>query len=255
MRRFFTMKKIVVLTLVGLLIVAASGFNWVWKSFDDSGNYRFEFSGDNPVSIINPAGNAPDTLEVQAGDTFSLTLDSNPTTGYQWELAEALDESVLRLMGQVYTPSGTNLAGAGGKENWTFYAAGKGTTEISLKYTRPWEEDAPPAVTRQFTVIVSGGSGTIIIPVTPVPSADIVTVVGATVTFSISQPVVPGGEWNIVELDESVLTLINDETVSQEGVLGAVVRVLTFRAVGAGYTTVHLENASNRSSFTALILE
>jgi predicted secreted protein len=253
------MKKIVVLVLVVLLIVAASGFNWVWKSFDDSGNYGFEFSGDNPVSIVNPAGDAPDTLEVQAGDTFSLTLDSNPTTGYQWQLAETLDEGVLQLVAKTYSSSQTNVAGAGGKENWNFYAVGQGTTVISLKYARPWETDAPPAVNRQFTVIVSGGTELVRpitpVPVTPVSNIDIVTVVGATVTFSISQAVVPGGEWNIVELDESILTLINDETVTQEGVLGAVVRVFTFRAVGVGLTTVNLENASNRSSFTALIFE
>jgi inhibitor of cysteine peptidase len=248
------MKKILLLVVVALLVFAASGFNWVWQSFDDSGNYGFEFSGDNPVSIINPAGDGPGTLEVQVGDTFSLTLDSNPTTGFQWQLAEALDESVLKVMSQEYTPSGTGLAGAGGKENWTFYAAGQGTTDISLKYVQPWDEESPPAVTKQFTVIVSGGS-TIVIPVTPVPSVDIVTVVGATVTFSISQPVVPGGEWNIVELDESILTLIDDETVAQEGVVGAVVRVLTFRAVGTGLTTVYLENASNQASFTAFIVE
>ena len=265
------MKKIVLLVLVALLIIAASGFSWIWKSFDDSGNYGFEFAGSNSVSIVNSAGQAPSVLEVQAGDQFTLTLDANPTTGYQWDLAQPLNESVLTVVNTEYVPAQTGgiIVGSGGKETWTFLAVGQGTTVISLVYTRPWEENTMPAVAKQFNVTVNPAvippvlpeppipaPPTPSIPDLPAPGADVTATVGATITFTISQHVVPGGEWMFTQpLDQSILRLMSDDTVSQEGVLGAVDRVLTFLAVGPGLTTVYLANQHNYASLTVQILE
>ncbi len=253
------MKKSALVIAIVLLVAAASGFNWIWQSFGDSGEYAFEFSGNNSVKIVNPAvqidgGETPGTLEVPVNSQFTLTLDANPSTGYQWQLAESLDEGILELEGKEYSSTATDATGAGGQEKWTFSAVGQGTTGISLEYARPWEEDVPPAVKKSFTVVVSGESAEP--EPAPGPTADITTVVGATLNFSISQPVVPGGEWSLVgPLDESILKLVGDEVISQEGLVGAAIRVFTFKAVGAGLTTVYFENDFNRASFTASIIE
>jgi inhibitor of cysteine peptidase len=253
------MKKSVMVIAIALLVAAASGFNWIWQSFDNSGEYAFEFSGNNSVKIVNPAGQIdggeiPGILEVPLNSQFTLTLDANPSTGYQWQLSESLDEDVLKLEGKEYSSPATDVLGAGGKETWTFSAVGQGTAGISLEYARPWEEDVPPAVNKSFTVIVSGESAEP--EPAPGPTADITTVVGATLNFSISQPVVPGGEWSLVgPLDESILKLVGDEVITPEGLVGASLRVFTFKAVGAGLTTVYFENDFNRTSFTAYIIE
>lgn len=96
--------------------------------------------------------------EVKVGQRFSITLESNPTTGYSWELAEPLDESILKLVSSEYKTLATTFPpppGTGGIEIWTFEALDRGTTEISLKYVRPWETDVPPARERTLVVIVN----------------------------------------------------------------------------------------------------
>ena len=36
-------------------------------------------------------------IEVEKGSTFTIVLDSNPTTGFQWQFASAVDENVISL--------------------------------------------------------------------------------------------------------------------------------------------------------------
>ena len=101
---------------------------------------------------------APIAKEVAVGDQFSVTLDSNATTGFRWQLAAPLDESVVKLAASQYlapTPSGgAPLVGAGGREIWTFQAIGAGKTTFSLQYTRPWETDVAPARVQNVEVAV-----------------------------------------------------------------------------------------------------
>lgn len=95
-----------------------------------------------------------EVINARAGENFTITLESNPTTGYSWQLAKPLDEKIVKLVGSEYVPSKTDLVGAGGEENWTFLAVKKGTTRISLKYVRPWEKDKPPVEEKTFLVKV-----------------------------------------------------------------------------------------------------
>lgn len=108
--------------------------------------------GADPVKMapmIDPA--AP--VAVREGQTFALTLRSNPTTGYIWQLAEPLNERIIRFTGNEYRSDKTGLMGAGGREIWTFKAVGSGETRINLKYVRPWEKDTAPAKTAQFRIV------------------------------------------------------------------------------------------------------
>lgn len=98
-------------------------------------------------------------VEVAMGGSVIVTLVSNPSTGYQWKLAEKLDEAVLKLAHSKYqaseaaTPGGEPI-GAPGKEVWTFEAVGKGEAVVSLEYVRPWEEGVPAVETFELTVVV-----------------------------------------------------------------------------------------------------
>lgn len=92
---------------------------------------------------------------MKVGDEFVLTLESNPSTGYLWRLAEKPDENVVRFVSSEYkAASDTRRVGAGGNEVWTFRAEGKGRTAINLIYVRPWEKDTPPAKTATAIIIV-----------------------------------------------------------------------------------------------------
>jgi inhibitor of cysteine peptidase len=84
-----------------------------------------------------------EAIDARVGQPFSITLDSNPTTGYSWGLALPLDENVVELLQHTYQRSGTARLGAGGTEIWTFEPLCEGFTTIVLKYRRPWEPDNP----------------------------------------------------------------------------------------------------------------
>ena len=81
--------------------------------------------------------------EVLAGawvDFVIVTLCSNPTTGFEWELTEITDEVVLMHSENEYIPpDAEGVAGAAGKEVWTFKVLRPGESTISMEYNRPWE--------------------------------------------------------------------------------------------------------------------
>lgn len=96
------------------------------------------------------------TMDVKAGQDFTISLQSNPTTGFQWQIAEPLNTKVVKKVSSVYQPSqsGTNKVGAGGVEIWTFKAAGKGQDDIKMQYVRPNDKGAKPTEERVFSVTV-----------------------------------------------------------------------------------------------------
>ena len=93
-------------------------------------------------------------ITARVGEEFTITLDSNPTTGYSWRLSSNLPEGIVKLLGSGYQPPANRLKGAGGKETWKFKAVAAGRTIITLEYLRPWEKDKPPAATKNFSITV-----------------------------------------------------------------------------------------------------
>jgi len=95
-------------------------------------------------------------VELSVGQSLVVTLDSNPSsTGYSWSLIQNSDESVLSKTGDKYIAPQTTtpMVGAPGVEEWTFKALKKGTSTISMGYSRPWES-IPPVETFDLTVVV-----------------------------------------------------------------------------------------------------
>ncbi len=100
------------------------------------------------------------TLHLDRGDTFTVTLVSNPTTGFQWQFGTPpYDETVMILRGDKYiSPQDQLAAGAPGKRSLTFLAEGSGRTGLRLIYVRPWEKSRPPAKEYNLMVIVKDGT-------------------------------------------------------------------------------------------------
>lgn len=94
-------------------------------------------------------------ITVKSGDVITLTLNSNPTTGYSWQVME-IDNAVLVQQGdpEYKQASGTEgLVGAGGMETFRFETVGAGETMLELGYMRPWES-VQPLETYSIQVIV-----------------------------------------------------------------------------------------------------
>jgi inhibitor of cysteine peptidase len=94
------------------------------------------------------------TIEVQSGRNFTITLEANATTGYQWQFSRPLDAEAIQLISSEYIADKTGLTGSGGKQVWVFKALKSGKSSIVFQYLRPWEKDNPPEKEEVFQVIV-----------------------------------------------------------------------------------------------------
>ncbi|MCK4341155.1 MAG: protease inhibitor I42 family protein [Phycisphaerae bacterium] len=92
------------------------------------------------------------------GTKITVTLPSNVTTGYAWELIDP-DTSILENTGQDYVAPLFGATGTGGNEVWEFTARAAGSATIRLEYRRSWEDDSiDPADTFQANVQVTDAS-------------------------------------------------------------------------------------------------
>jgi inhibitor of cysteine peptidase len=108
----------------------------------------------NEIIVDVSYNNSEVTLAV--GDRLIVTLDSNATTGYSWNLSAISDTSVIAKVSDEYVAptSAPPLMGQGGQEAWPFEALDAGTAIISMKYIRSWETEEP-ADTFEITVNVN----------------------------------------------------------------------------------------------------
>ena len=94
-------------------------------------------------------------ITVKSGDVVTVTLVSNPTTGFSWQVME-IDNAILVQDGEPeykQSPGSEGLVGAGGTETFRFKAVGTGETKLGLGYMRPWES-VPPIETFNIQVAV-----------------------------------------------------------------------------------------------------
>ena len=88
--------------------------------------------------------------KIKVNESFVIELKSNPTTGYSWNAD--FDKEYLSLAEPEYVPDQPELIGSGGVEKFTFTGFKAGTTEITMNYKRPWEEES--IETRVFKVTI-----------------------------------------------------------------------------------------------------
>lgn len=84
------------------------------------------------------------TLSAKTNEQFYITLSSNPTTGYEWQIASISHPNVVGFVSSEYIPPRSELLGAGGKQLLTFNALQEGNAIVKLQYVRPWETGVPP---------------------------------------------------------------------------------------------------------------
>ncbi len=84
------------------------------------------------------------TLSAKTNEQFYITLSSNPTTGYEWQIASISHPNVVGFVSSEYIPPRSELLGAGGKQVLTFNALQEGNAIVKLQYVRPWETGVPP---------------------------------------------------------------------------------------------------------------
>ncbi|MBN1955444.1 MAG: protease inhibitor I42 family protein, partial [Anaerolineae bacterium] len=122
----------------------------------------------NPGEIQLNERDAGRHVTLTGDDVIVLSLDSNLSTGYGWQVQE-MNARVLRQVGQAEWQPTSTLIGAPGKQVFRFVGIGAGQTTLSLVYRRPWE-DAPALETFSIQVEVSDPTGRRLISA-PAPAA------------------------------------------------------------------------------------
>ncbi len=102
------------------------------------------------LNISDPAKK----LETAAGSEFKLIIDSNPTTGYHWEIIGEVDATIVEFVSKDFKGSEPVAPGSGGVDVWVFKAVGAGETHITLGYYPPSNDPVEPQQTVTFTVTV-----------------------------------------------------------------------------------------------------
>jgi inhibitor of cysteine peptidase len=112
----------------------------------------------SPLMVGNislTVADAGKVINVSNGSVLTVTLDSNPTTGYSWtENATMSRPGVVQQSGHEYLLPSQAIPGRGGQEVWTFKAVAPGTAVVSMEYKRPFEPGNPPANTFNVTITV-----------------------------------------------------------------------------------------------------
>ncbi|MBN2831500.1 MAG: protease inhibitor I42 family protein [Candidatus Omnitrophica bacterium] len=107
------------------------------------------------ASLCSAVGPEEDkVIRARLGENFTITLESNATTGYTWEFSKPLDKEFVRLTNTFYETKETGLVGAPGKQVWIFEALKTGTVTIAFEYIRPWDKGAPPEKEESFTILI-----------------------------------------------------------------------------------------------------
>jgi predicted secreted protein len=99
-------------------------------------------------NVTNATPGEPVT--VAQGRSFTITLRSNPSTGYRWD--PQYDRAALSLTDSVFIsdPNPHNLVGVPGSQVFTFQGLAKGTTTITFDNVSPSQ-----IVTEQTTYTVT----------------------------------------------------------------------------------------------------
>lgn len=77
-------------------------------------------------------------ITVRKGQEFTITLDSNPTSGFKW--VPAFDTDTINIISHNFQPTSSILIGSSGQDVFTFKAISSGTTVLKMVYKRSWEQ-------------------------------------------------------------------------------------------------------------------
>lgn len=107
---------------------------------------------------IDPAGSTMPALtdpslpiSVKVGETFMIVVESNPSTGYHWEMIG--DSANIEFISREYTASEPVMPGSGGVEVWTLKAVTAGDT-IFVLGNYPPGNDTSYEQEKSFTIAI-----------------------------------------------------------------------------------------------------
>jgi inhibitor of cysteine peptidase len=94
------------------------------------------------------------TVTLAVEETFLISLEANPTTGFTWAVSQ-IDTGLVKQVGEVAYKAGSDRLGAPGIQTFTFNCIKNGNTILKMIYHRPWETEAAPSDTFSLSLQIS----------------------------------------------------------------------------------------------------
>jgi len=181
-------------------------------------------------------------LDVMLGQNFTVQLQSNPSTGYQWQ--PTYNTTSVKLVNQTYM-AGAALPGAPGAEVFTFQGLKAGTSAAMFNYVSP---------ANQTTISVTY---TIDCTTLSIPSVNAVYVANGS-NFTIQQLSNPstGYQWRLDYSNDTIKLIAQafvSNTTSTNLVGAGGTQRWTFQATAAGSAGIVLSEISPAKQITTTV--
>ena len=93
------------------------------------------------------------TVTLSVDQNLQITLASNSSTGYSWNIV-SIDPALLKQIGEEEYRQESNRRGGGGRTTFRFKPVGKGKFFLKLAYYRAWEKNSSYEKTFTVTLLV-----------------------------------------------------------------------------------------------------
>ncbi|MDR0212154.1 MAG: protease inhibitor I42 family protein [Pseudomonas putida] len=108
-----------------------------------------------PRHTVELDGESECPTQLQVGQNLTLSLPSNPSTGYRWLIQNPAPDILRSLGPEVYnSPEEAGVVGSAGVSSWRFQAKASGEGHLILVYQQPWAPEVRPVQTFDCVVRV-----------------------------------------------------------------------------------------------------
>ena len=107
----------------------------------------------NTLTITDKSLN--NIYNVKPGTNIEIYLESNPTTGYDWEIIQ-FDSTIFSFNSELYIANSVTekKIGSGGNKKYTFKAVKSGSAQLLFQYKRPFEIESASSKTFSVEIVV-----------------------------------------------------------------------------------------------------
>jgi len=102
---------------------------------------------------------ARETINVHPNEPFTISLESNPSTGYQWTICNYTPSGPIKLKDCTFEPNKkTELIGAPGTESFNFETEKiehQAIVYLTFNYVGPGEDGTKPAKQIHYTININ----------------------------------------------------------------------------------------------------
>ncbi len=97
---------------------------------------------DDDLTVLTDA-DSTNEIHLEAGEQFEVRLESNPTTGYMWEIADETGAYAVELRTREFVEPDSDVVGAAGEDVFVFEAVGDAEV-LRLEYIRSFDDPVVP---------------------------------------------------------------------------------------------------------------